>query len=213
MKQTNIFEYFEQSKVRKRYGRTQHGGLAAKGCRKLERPLSTKKWIHLVLKSDKAKGRLSFLTARNQALIRTILREKSKKFGIKIADGANVGNHIHLKLKIQDRESFQRFLKAITCLIARQITGARRGKKFGRFWQGLAFTRVLTSAMEELHLRGYIKANRIEARRGEKARSEFLKKFNLWVRGEREKDRKWLGGQSYDGPSSKHPSGPTRTLS
>ncbi len=189
MKQTNLFEYFNKSKTRRRYGRTQHGGAQTKGHRKLERPLSTKRWIHLNLKSDKAKGPLSFLLPRNRQIVREIIKEKAQKFGIQIADGANVGNHIHLKIKIQDRESFQKFLKAITCLIARKITGAKRGKKFGRFWQGLAFTRVLTSSLEELNLKGYIKANKIEANQGEAAREKFLKQFNSWVYRERGKEK------------------------
>lgn len=188
IKPSNLFEYFEKDKVRKRYGRTQHGGLKNKGFRKLERPLSTKKWIHLNLKSDKAKGPLSFLTPKNKLLIKKIIRAKARKFGVKIADGANVGNHIHLKIKIQNRESFQKFLKSITCLIARKVTGARRGHKFGRFWQGLAFTRVLTSALEELNLKGYIQANKIEAQKGELAREKFLKQFSAWVYRERSKD-------------------------
>jgi hypothetical protein len=194
MKQTNLFEYFDQSRIRKRYGRTQHGGLKTIGHRKLERPLSSKKWIHLVLKSDKAKGKLSFLTPQNQMLIRRILKAKSRKFGIKIADGANVGNHLHLKIRIRDRKSFQKFLKSVTCLIARKITGAKRGKKFGRFWQGLAFTRVLTSALEELNLKGYIQANRIEAQTGESARERFLKRFNAWVYRERVKESQKTAG-------------------
>jgi hypothetical protein len=199
MKQTNLFHYFEKSSIRKRYGRTQHGGLKTKGHRKLERPLSNKKWIHLILKSDKAKGTLSFLTPKNQSMIQSILTEKSKKFGIKIADFANVGNHLHLKIKIQDRERFQKFLKSITCLIARKVTGACRGKKFGRFWQGLAFTRVLTSSLEELNLKGYIQANRIEAQNGESARQIFLKRFNQWVYRERPKDKFYRGfGQLAD---------------
>ncbi len=189
MKQVNLFEYFDKSIIRKRYGRTQHGGLKTKGHRKLERPLSTKQWIHLILKSDKAKGPLSFLTPKNKRIVQSVIREKSKKFGVKIADGANVGDHIHLKIKIQNRESFQKFLKSITCLIARKITGAKRGKKFGRFWQGLAFTRVLTSSLEELNLKGYIKANRIEARLGEQARTLFLEQFNRWAYRERSKEK------------------------
>ena len=122
-------------------------------------------------------------------MIRRILREKSKKFGVTIADGANVGNHLHLKIKIQNRDGFQKFLKAVTCLIARRITGARKGFKFGRFWQGLAFTRVLTSSLEELNLKGYIKANRIQAKKGVAAREQFLKQFNAWVLRERREEQ------------------------
>ena len=188
-KQKNLFDYFETKETRKRYGRTQHGGTLNKGHRKLERPLSTKKWIHLVLKSDKAKGKLSFLTATNKILIQKILKEKAGKFGIKIADQANGGNHLHLKLRISSRENFQKFLKAVTTLLARKITGARRGHRFGRFWQGLAFTRVLTSRTEELNLMGYIMANRLEAATSYEAREKFLARFNEWVYRERRRSK------------------------
>ena len=177
MSQTNLFA----AKEKKRYSRVQHGGTTGKGHRKLERPLSRKNWIHLVLKSEKAKGKLSFLTAKNQILIKRIINEKAKKFGVTVADQANVGNHLHLKIKISTRESFQKFLKAITTLIARSVTGAKRGRPFGKFWQGLAFSRVLKSRTEELNLNGYMIANRLEAATSYQAREKFLQKFNAWV--------------------------------
>lgn len=179
--QKDLFEYFNTPQLKKRYSRVVHGGDAAKGKRKLERPLSSKKWIHLILKSDHAKGKFSFLSAKNQIIVLQILKTKAKKFGVQVADYANVGNHLHLKLKIQNRTEFQQFLRSVTTLIARKVTGARRGHKFGRFWQGLAYTRILKSALEELNLKGYFKANRIEASGGKIAREIYLKKFNAWV--------------------------------
>jgi hypothetical protein len=73
----------------------------------------------------------------------------------------------------------------VTTLIARKVTGACRGNKFGRFWQGLAFTRVLKSYTEELNLKGYFHANRNEAEYGPAARDRVLKAFNKWVYRER----------------------------
>src|ERR1700745_2301595 len=96
-KQTNLFEYFGKDK--KRYGRTQYGGAPTTGHRKLERPLDTRKWIHLVLKSDKAVGKWSFLLPKNKAVVDSVIKAKARKFGIVLADIANVGNHIHLKIK------------------------------------------------------------------------------------------------------------------
>lgn len=169
------------NETKKRYTRTSHGGMHSKGKRKLERPLSTKKWIHLVLKSEKAKGEYSFLSAKNKIGVERIIKSKARKFGIAIGDQANVGNHLHYKIRISSRENFQKFLKAITALIARFVTGARKGKPFGIFWQGLAFTRVLKSYREETNLRGYMMANQLEAATSYSAREKFLKKFNDWV--------------------------------
>ncbi len=182
MKKTQLsFEYFEIKKHKKKYNRTAHGGTESKGKRKEFRPLSTKHTIHLVLKSDKARGQFSFLTHKNKPLVDTLLKSKAKKFGVRIAEYVNVGNHLHIKIRISSREAFQKFLKSITTLIARKITGAKKGKRFGRFWQGLAFTRVLRSAFEELQLKGYFEANRRQASHSYRERDLFLTEFNLWV--------------------------------
>jgi hypothetical protein len=165
--------------------RRTHGGAASRGRRKRQRPLAKKKWIHLVLKSDCAVGGRSFLTAKNKVFVARLLKQKANKFGVKIADFANVGNHLHLKIRIVGRPEFGRFLKSVTTQIARFVTGARRGHPFGRFWQGLAYTRVLTSRYEELQLRGYIAANRLEAElpgaKGRVAREKWLAEFNRHI--------------------------------
>lgn len=185
--QKNLFEYFDMQDTKRRYSRTIHGGTRTKGRRKQERPLSTKHWIHLVLKSDKATGSLSFLNPKNQPVVESTLKQKAKRFGVRIAELVNVGNHLHLKVKIADRKAFQRFLKSVTTLIARFVTGARKGKPFGRFWQGLAFTRVLKTSLEELNLRGYLEANRREAAHDYAAREDYLHRFNRWVSRHRAK--------------------------
>lgn len=161
--------------------RTTHGGANTRGRRKEYRPLSAKKWTHLILKSDKAKGAYNLLTPRNQIFIADLLKRKAKQFGIVIQCEANVGNHLHLKLRFKTRDGFQNFLRAITTQIARFVTGARRGKPFGRFWEGLAYTRVVKTAKEELQLRGYIQANQIEAASSKTSRTKWLGQFNSWV--------------------------------
>ena len=164
------------------YSRTKHGGADSVGKRKLERPLSSKHWTHLVLKSDKAQGKLNLLLPRNQIFIEQTLREKARKFGVRIADKVIMRDHVHMKLRASSRDNFQRFLKSVTALIARFVTGARRGKPFGRFWKHLAFTRVLKSYREELHLTGYFDANRVECEAGYQRRERYRAFFNDWVR-------------------------------
>jgi len=183
MKQQNLFD----TKTNRRYGRTQYGGLNSKGHRKLERPFSPRKWMHLVLKSDKAYGKLSFLAAHNQTFIRTLMYEKAKRFGIALNDHVNMGNHLHIKVRSGSRSQFQKFLKSITGRIARHVTGARRGRPFGRFWEGLAYTRVLMTSFEELRLHNYFCANRTEHVAGKAKRAEFLQDMNEWLSRERQR--------------------------
>jgi hypothetical protein len=124
MKQLNLFQNSKEARTT-----TAHGGELAKGCRKTKRPLSTKHSLHLVLKSKKAVGQHSLI--RHHEAIRTILHKYGKRYGVKIQDSVNMGNHIHLKIKITDRKYFQNFLRTVTALIARKVTGASKSKKFG----------------------------------------------------------------------------------
>jgi hypothetical protein len=178
-KQTEAWRYIHSHLNNKELGgalkkRFIHGGAKSNGRRKEFRPLSTKDSIHLVLKSSRAKGIYSFLYKENPNQVKHLLYKQARKFFVKITHYANVGNHLHLEVKITARKEFQQFLRSVTCLIARKVTGARRGKKFGRFWDNLAFTRVLKSFAEHRILNIYIMANQLEAIGGHEARSWFL---------------------------------------
>lgn len=182
-KQISLFEVSSDKNLKKRFSRTAHGGGLNKNKRKLERPVSTKRPMHLSLRAEQARGKWSFLNFKNRIHVERIVRQQARKFGVKIQDFANVGNHLHIKTKATTRLGFQSFLRSITCLIARKITGARRGLKLNKkFWDELTFSRVLKSYREEVNLRGYFVANRQEASRGPAAREKFLNEFRSWVR-------------------------------
>lgn len=170
---------------------TSHGGVNSCGKRKTRRPLAPGQWIHLVVKSEKAKGQYSFLTTKNKTFIQRLIKEKAFRFGVKIGDFVNMGNHLHLKVKFSSRINFQNFLRVLTAMISRYITGAKRGVKFGRFWQGLAFTRVLKSSFEQLQLKGYFEANRQQRDIGDEARHSYLLSFNKWIYQLRYQQKQW----------------------
>ncbi len=86
-----------------------------------------------------------------------------------------------MKAKAKRKEDLQNFLRVIHAKIAKFITNAKKGQAKGKFWDGLVFSRLLTSAMEELYLKGYFEANRIEREEGKEAREEFLKTYRKWV--------------------------------
>lgn len=181
--QANLFDYLQTPSAKRHHKRRlTHGGHASRSKRKLRRPLATKKWIHLVLKSNKASGKLSMLNSRNVDFIDRLITAKAKKFGIEVKDFVNMGNHIHFQIRIATRESFQNFLRSISSLIARHVTGARKGKRFGKFWQDLAFTRVISSAFELTGLERYLLANKIQRKRGYAARERYLASLNTWMK-------------------------------
>lgn len=172
----------KQTRFSKKYigvRRSVYGGeLKVRGA-KLARPVATKNDMHLVLKSDKAIGKLSLYAHR--AMVNSVIHAKAKKFFVHIKDITNMGNHLHIRLRVLDQKNFGRFLKSITTLIARKITGARRGRKFGRFWQGPAFTRILSSALESMQLNYYFQANRLQFNHGYASRQSYLDRVNRWI--------------------------------
>lgn len=156
-----------------------HGGTNLKKRRKIKRPLIPGAITHVVLKSSKAQGELSFYKHKN--LVNKLLKEKSKKFFVEIKDFVNMGNHLHIKVKFKDPKRFQQFLKSYTALLARMITGAKKGRKFGRFWDGLAYTRILTSKIEDLGLKVYFEGNHRQRELGYDERVHYLQRWNQYL--------------------------------
>lgn len=159
--------------------RRTHGGVSLKKRRKIRRPLVPGAITHVVLKSSKAKGNLSFY--KHKILVHSLMKEKAKKFFIEVHDFVNMGNHLHIKVRFKDRHRFQKFLKSFTALLARKITGARKGHKFGRFWDGLVYTRVLLTKIEELGLKAYFEGNHLERELGYAERDQYLKRWNQFL--------------------------------
>jgi REP element-mobilizing transposase RayT len=148
-----------------------HGGVGSTGKRKLHRPLDRKRPLHLVMKSSEAKGRLSFLGLKNKVEIERIFARRAKQFAVTIHRFENVGNHIHAVVTFKRKDAFQNFLRTVSALIARHVTGARKGKPFGkRFWDHLPFTRVVFGQRGMNALGGYMWKNELEREAGGLAR-------------------------------------------
>lgn len=121
----------------------QHGGRARLGKRKTSRPLEPTLPLYVLLRSSRAKGKWSLKRAPTRTAVEETLRELSARHGIKLFAFATGADQIHLLLRAKSRLSFQSFLRAFAGLVARHVTGARKGKPAGRFWDTLTFSRVL----------------------------------------------------------------------
>jgi REP element-mobilizing transposase RayT len=148
--------------------RTEHGGAVRRGRRKLERPISVRRPMHLVLSSHRARGPWSL--RKHAPAVQGALREMAQRFGIRIYDFANVGSHLHLLVRARRRESFQAFLRSFAGIVARRVTGARRGRPCGRFFSGIAWTRVVSWGRDYLGVRHYVFRNQIEGAVGARVR-------------------------------------------
>lgn len=157
-----------------------HGGEKLTKRRKIKRPLLPNKTTHVVFKSSRAKGPLNFYT--NKLKVKRRLDERAKKYHVTIRDWVNMGNHLHIKLKFKDLNAFKNFLRTFAALLARDITKASKSNKFGKFWDGLVFTRVLHSSYEELGLKAYFEGNHRQRELGYQERVRYLSAFNSFLK-------------------------------
>ncbi len=124
------------------------------------------------MRSTKAKGRLSF--RNRQVEIRKIIEASAKRGNVKVHKFANVGNHLHLLISFKSRGSCQRFLREVAGLVARVVTSARKGKPFGKFWDQLAHSRVVTGFRAFRTALDYVFINQMEGQFGAIARRSLM---------------------------------------
>jgi len=129
---------------------------------KEKRPISTKKAMHLVLRSTLATGPKSLL--RNNKKASEIIYKQAKACGVKVYRFANAGNHLHLVILPASRIAFQTFVRSITGLIARFILKAEKGSaKAIQFWDKRPFTRILEWGKDFKISCDYLLQNTLEA--------------------------------------------------
>lgn len=142
-----------------RYRNTRRG-------RSKPRPLSIRYSMHLVVRSTRARGDWSFWRLHNRRQIDRILTKFSKTHRVKIISTANVGNHLHLHLRLFNISGYKRFIRAVTGSIAMAVTGSTRwnpapGPK-QKFWDLRPFTRIVIGTRDFSNVNNYIRINQLE---------------------------------------------------
>lgn len=151
------FEIFNK-KGAKHFG----GAYLKKSHAKEKRPISTKKAMHLVLRSSSAVGFMSF--SRKDRKISEIIHKQARTAGAKIYRFANAGNHLHLIILASSRMAYMKFIRAISGLIARLILNAQRGApKALVFWDKRPFSRILEWGKDFFTSCRYLDQNTLEA--------------------------------------------------
>jgi REP element-mobilizing transposase RayT len=125
------------------------------------RPMDPRRPLHLVLRSSRARG--SWSLSVHERKVRELTHRLARKFGVKIYRFANSGNHLHLLVKAPTREASQNYLRSLAGMLARAVTGARKGRPVGKFWDHLAFSRVVAWGRDFLRTRQYVITNELEA--------------------------------------------------
>src|SRR6476660_207554 len=121
----------------------EHGGDIRRGRRKIARPLSSRRPIHVVLRSERARGIWSLRHRSVEAKIKKTLKAQAARHGIKIYSFANAVTHLHLLVRAPRRDQFHAFLRGFAGTATRIVTGARRGRPIGRFWSTRAYSRIV----------------------------------------------------------------------
>ena len=143
--------------------RTEHGGEIRLGLRKLSRPIDTRRPMHVVLRSSRARGPWSLRARESERIVARTLRRFATRYEIRLYEFANSGNHVHLLLRAKCRLALQNFLRTFAGVTARLITGARKGYAVGRFWDFLSYSRIVTWGSDFRGVRAYVVQNRFEA--------------------------------------------------
>lgn len=142
------------------------------GSRKKIRPFRRKEALHVTLRSSQAKGAWSFLKHDNYFAIMELLESLKRRFHITIEKQSINGNHLHLLLRAQTKENLSGFLRALSGLIVRKITGSERGAKLEseqrhrsktnrpeKFWDHRPFSRIVTLGRDFANVVKYIAMN------------------------------------------------------
>lgn len=141
----------------------EHGGEHSKGKRKQARPIDTKKAIHVTFRSSRAKRHWSLLHPRHSRKIYELINQLARKHDVRVYRSVNAGNHVHLLLRSKTRKSFQDYLRELAGRIVQVVTGARKGFSVGRFWDLLAYSRIVSWGREFDNLHRYLIKNLFEA--------------------------------------------------
>lgn len=161
------------------------------------RPIVSHQSMHVVMRSSLARGRMSLL--KNEAKIQKLIRRMSENHGVRIYKFANVGNHIHIHLRVTRPVKWKGFISGLAGGIARAVgfqrihsekpvTVGRGGngdrKKVGMergFWDARPFSKRVYWGRHFRTVRDYVTLNQLEAQ-GFVPSRKLLRKGKSWRR-------------------------------
>ncbi len=152
--------------------RVEHGGGLEGGRRKVARPVSTQEPMYVLLRSTKAKGRYDMRMKECAAYIRIIVARQAETCNITVIQFANGGDSLHFLIKVPSRASYLRFIRSVSGLVSRCVTGSQRGrasvsgrkgpKNKTKFWDVLPYSRICPDCVTVKQAQGQIDRERKE---------------------------------------------------
>ena len=138
------------------------GNQFAKSNPKTKRPLESKFPLHVVLRANQGGLRLPKIYAE----VNDLVVEIAKKHGITIYEWANVGNHIHMVVKLRSVTRWSAYIRELTGGIALKMKKAKIARTDQKFWKQRPFTRIVRSWQKAFRdAKEYVHLNWLEAER------------------------------------------------
>ena len=137
------------------------------------RPRASKEAMHLVLRSDRARGAKSLL--KYDAVVRAVIAKVAKRRGVRVYRIVNAGNHLHVTLKLSKQFLWHGFISGVTGGIARAIGFKRDAGSRQGFWNSRPFTRVIAWGRDYNVVKDYHVLNQLEADGVVPPRSQMLR--------------------------------------
>ena len=151
------------------------GGSLSVGKRKSKRPLTTKRPIHLVLKSSNFS-----LFSPSASQIEKLIREDARKFKVKIYDISANWNHIHLLIQIPNREGYVRFIRSATSRLVYHLSSQMNQSMRGIF-DLRPYTKILTWGRQFLRALDYLSFNNLESIGGKSLRLKYKRQCQILI--------------------------------
>ncbi len=140
------------------------GSLLKNSNAKTARPLSSKLPIHLVLRSGLKGSVFSMHHPRSFEKVNQCVRVTARKHGIKIYEYANVGNHMHLLIKLRSVPGWKPFIRELTGRLSQVIQNRKPQAKHLKCWAQRPFTRIVRGWGRAYHaVKDYVLLNQMES--------------------------------------------------
>lgn len=136
------------------------GGSMLKSHPKTRRPLDSKLPIHLTLRAQRSCLR----TPTTIGKVNTIVQTTARRYGVRIYSYVNVGNHLHLLIKISKRARWAAFIRDLCGQIALFVRKSLNFASTESFWLYRPFTRVVQGWRRAFKIaKSYLYLNQLEA--------------------------------------------------